>query len=159
MGQRRPADLDPAGRLPLPRPGHPGPAAERHYRAAPEVEGAGKLAWELARTEWLYGEWLRRTRRRADTRRRPWAERARAELRASGQTARRRDPSTLTQLTPQELEIVRLVGRGLSNRGIAERLFMSRHTVGYQLHKIYAKLGISSRTELSQLDLGDDDSG
>ncbi|HZA82469.1 MAG TPA: helix-turn-helix transcriptional regulator, partial [Actinomycetes bacterium] len=82
----------------------------------------------------------------------PWAERARTELRASGQTARKRDPGTRDQLTPQELQIARLAGRGLTNQQIAERLFMSRHTVGYHLHKVYAKLGIASRVELGQLD-------
>jgi len=137
------------------------------------VDGAGELAWELARTELLYGEWLRRVRRRADARGHlraaleaferlgaaPWAERARAELRTSGEAAaRRRDPATLSQLTPQERQVARLAGQGLSNREIAERLFVSRHTVGYHLHKVYAQLGIASRAELGQLDLDDDDS-
>jgi DNA-binding NarL/FixJ family response regulator len=87
----------------------------------------------------------------------PWAERARSELRASGQTARRRDPSTRQQLTPQELQVARLAGQGLSNQQIADQLFVSRHTVGYHLHKVYAKLGITSRTELGQRDLDHDD--
>ena len=77
----------------------------------------------------------------------------RTELRASGQTARRRrDPDTREQLTPQELQIARLAGRGLTNQQIAEQLFVSRHTVGYHLHKVYAKLGIASRAELGRLE-------
>jgi DNA-binding CsgD family transcriptional regulator len=74
----------------------------------------------------------------------PWAEGARAELRASGETARTRDPSTRQQLTAQEREVARLAAQGLSNQPIAERLFLSRHTVGYHPHKVYAKLGITA---------------
>jgi ATP/maltotriose-dependent transcriptional regulator MalT len=143
---------------------------ERHFAAALATDGIGELPFELARTELLYGEWLRRARRRADARPHlraalegferldaaPWAERARAELRASGETARKRDPSTLQQLTPQERQVTRLAAQGLTNRQIAEQLFVSRHTVGYHLHKLYAKLGITSRAELHLLDLGDD---
>jgi DNA-binding CsgD family transcriptional regulator len=88
----------------------------------------------------------------------PWADRARSELRATGETARKRDPSTLQDLTPQERQIAGLAAQGLSNRQIADRLFLSRHTVGYHLHKVYAKLGIVSRAELGQVDL-DDHSG
>jgi DNA-binding CsgD family transcriptional regulator len=87
----------------------------------------------------------------------PWADRTRAELRASGETARTRDPSTRTQLTGQERQVARLAGQGLTNRQIAARLFLSPHTVGYHLHKVYAKLGISARAALRQLDLDDDD--
>jgi DNA-binding CsgD family transcriptional regulator len=90
---------------------------------------------------------------------RPWTERVRAELRASGQTARRRDPSTRQQLTPQELQVVLLAGRGLTNQQIAEQLYVSRHTVGYHLHKVYAKLGITSRADLRQLDQNDGHDG
>jgi DNA-binding CsgD family transcriptional regulator len=88
----------------------------------------------------------------------PWADRARSELRATGETARKRDPSTLQDLTPQERQIAGLAAQGLSNRQIADRLFLSRHTVGYHLHKVYAKLGIVSRAALGQVDL-DDHSG
>jgi DNA-binding CsgD family transcriptional regulator/tetratricopeptide (TPR) repeat protein len=144
-----------------------GPAAEQHYRAALAVGGAGELVWECARTELLYGEWLRRARRRADARGHlraalgvferlgaaPWADRARSELRASGQTARRRDPSTRQQLTPQERQVARLAGQGLSNQQIADQLFVSRHTVGYHLHKVYTKLDITSRAELRDVSL------
>jgi DNA-binding CsgD family transcriptional regulator len=150
-----------------------GEAAERSFQAALATDGLADLPQELARTELLYGEWLRRERRKADARAHlrtalalferlgamPWAERARNELRASGQTARRRDPGTREQLTPQELQIARLAGRGLTNQQIAERLFMSRHTVGYHLHKVYAKLGIASRAELHRLDQGNGHGG
>jgi DNA-binding CsgD family transcriptional regulator len=148
-----------------------GEQAERHFLAALAVEGIGELPQELARTELLYGEWLRRERRRSEARAHlrvalelferldgaAWAWRARSELRASGETARKRDPSTLGQLTVQERRVARLAGRGLTNQQIAERLFVSRYTVGYHLRKVYAKLGITSRAELSQLDLTEDD--
>jgi DNA-binding CsgD family transcriptional regulator/tetratricopeptide (TPR) repeat protein len=146
-----------------------GPAAEQHYRAALAVGGAGELVWECARTELLYGEWLRRARRRADARTHlraaleeferlgaaPWADRARSELRASGQTARKRDSSTQQQLTPQERQVARLASQGLSNQQIADQLFVSRHTVGYHLHKVYTKLGVTSRAELRDVNLED----
>jgi DNA-binding CsgD family transcriptional regulator len=146
-----------------------GPAAEQHYRAALAVEGAGELVWEHARSELLYGEWLRRARRRADARGHlhaalgdferlgatPWADRARSELRASGQTARKRDSSTQQQLTPQERQVARLASQGLSNQQIADQLFVSRHTVGYHLHKVYTKLGVTSRAELRDVNLED----
>jgi DNA-binding CsgD family transcriptional regulator len=117
---------------------------------------------QQARTELLYGEWLRRQRRRTDARahlraavdafRRlgavPWAERAEAELRATGETARKRDASAADQLTPQELQIARLVTDGLTNRDIAAQLYLSPRTVEYHLHKVFAKLGIASRTDL-----------
>jgi DNA-binding CsgD family transcriptional regulator len=141
--------------------------------AARATDGLAELPQELGRTELLYGEWLRRRRRKADARvhlrtalalferlgARPWTERVRAELRASGQTARRRDPSTRQQLTPQELQVVLLAGRGLTNQQIAEQLYVSRHTVGYHLHKVYAKLGITSRADLRQLDQNDGHDG
>jgi ATP/maltotriose-dependent transcriptional regulator MalT len=124
--------------------------------------GAALPAFERARTELLYGEWLRRGRRRQDARghlRRalemfrglgtaPFAERAEAELRATGERARKRDPSTLDDLTPQELQIASLVAQGLTNRDIASQLFLSPRTIDYHLHKVFSKLGIASRTEL-----------
>ncbi len=148
-----------------------GEAAERHYQTALAVEGIGLRPFDLARTELLYGQWLRRARRRADARPHlraaleifdqlgavPWIDQASVELRASGETARKRDPSTLKQLTPQELQIARLAAGGLSNREIAAGLFLSPHTVGYHLHKIYAKLGVASRAGLRRLDLGNGD--
>ena len=108
-----------------------------------------------ARTELLYGEWLRRERQRREARRHlrraadlfrqvgapPWEERAEAELRATGETARRRDPSTLDQLTPQELQIAGLVAAGMTNRQIAAQLFLSPRTIDYHLRKVFSKLG------------------
>jgi DNA-binding NarL/FixJ family response regulator len=78
----------------------------------------------------------------------PWAERARVELRATGETAQRRDPTSLEDLTPQELQIARLVAEGSSNREVAAHLFLSPRTVEYHLHKVFTKLGIASRAEL-----------
>jgi DNA-binding CsgD family transcriptional regulator len=147
--------------------------AEGHYQAALGIEGLGELPLELGRTELLYGEWLRRQRRRVDARTHlraalavferlgaaPWVERARGELRASGETTRKRDPGTQGQLTAQERQVARLAAQGLTNQQIADQLFISRHTVGYHLHKVYAKNGITSRAELAQLDLDNDDAG
>jgi DNA-binding CsgD family transcriptional regulator len=117
---------------------------------------------QRARTELLYGEWLRRERRRIDARGHlrtaqemfhamgavPWAERAGAELRATGETARKRDVSAAKQLTPQELQIAGLVTQGLTNKDIAAQLFLSPRTVDYHLRKVFTKLGITSRSEL-----------
>src|SRR6516165_10116025 len=115
----------------------------------------------FSRAQLLYGEWLRRERRRGESRGHlraaleifrtlgavPWAERAEAELRATGETARKRDPSAVEQLTPQELQIAGLVTDGLTNREIAARLYLSPRTIDYHLHKVFTKLGIASRTE------------
>jgi DNA-binding NarL/FixJ family response regulator len=123
--------------------------------------------FDLARIQLLYGEHLRRDRHRAASRAQlraalegferlraePWAERARGELRASGETARKRDPSTIDQLTPQELRIARLVAEGLSNKEIAAQLFLSPRTIHYHLRNVFAKLGITSRTQLARLPL------
>ena len=81
----------------------------------------------------------------------PWAERAEGELRATGETARRRDPSTLDDLTPQELQIAALVADGLTNRQIAAQLFLSPRTIDYHLRKVFSKLGVASRTELVRM--------
>jgi DNA-binding CsgD family transcriptional regulator len=118
-----------------------------------------------ARTELLYGEWLRRERQRGEARRHlrraadlfrqvgapPWEERADAELRATGEKARRRDPSTLDQLTPQELQIAGLVAAGMTNRQIAAQLYLSPRTIDYHLRKVFSKLGLTSRTELVRM--------
>lgn len=118
--------------------------------------------FQRARTELLYGEWLRRARRRTDARGHlrtaletfralgavPWAERAEAELRATGETVRKREISAVEQLTPQELQIAGLVTGGLTNKEIAAQLFLSPRTVDYHLRKVFTKLGITSRTEL-----------
>jgi len=117
---------------------------------------------QRARTELLYGEWLRRERRRIDARGHlrtalesfrtlgaaPWAERAEAELRATGETARKHDVSAAEQLTPQELQVAGLVAEGLTNKEIAAQLFLSPRTVDYHLRKVFTKLGIASRAEL-----------
>jgi DNA-binding CsgD family transcriptional regulator len=118
-----------------------------------------------ARTELLYGERLRRERERREARRHlrraadlfhqvgvpPWEERAESELRATGETARRRDPSTLDQLTPQELQIAGLVASGMTNRQIAAQLYLSPRTIDYHLRKVFSKLGVASRTELVRM--------
>ena len=141
--------------------------AERHFGDAVELSDA-LSPFDRARTELLYGEWLRRQRRRTDARprlrtaldqfaqlgARPWETRARSELRASGETARRRDPSTRDQLTPQELQIARLVAGGMSNPEVAGQLFLSPRTIDYHLRKVFAKLEITSRAELARMSLG-----
>lgn len=117
---------------------------------------------ERARTELLFGEYLCRARRRSDARPHPraaletfdrlgapvWADRAREELRASGETARRREPGAMATLTPQERRIVAAVSEGATNREVAAQLLLSPRTVDYHLRKVFQKLGISSRTEL-----------
>ena len=85
----------------------------------------------------------------------PGNERARSELRASGETARRRDAAARDELTPQELQIARLVVNGLSNPGFAAQLYLSPRTIDYHLRKVFAKLEISSRGDLAHLDLGE----
>ena len=87
----------------------------------------------------------------------PWEERAETELRATGETARRRDPSTIDQLTPQELQIARFVASGLSNKEVAAQLFLSPRTIDAHLRKVFTKLGITSRTQLARQPLGEPD--
>jgi DNA-binding CsgD family transcriptional regulator len=122
-------------------------------------------AFEVARTRLTYGAWLRRARRRVDARTQlrlavegfdalgalGWADQAAAELKATGETARRRVPSTADELTPQERQIAVLLADGNSIREAAARLFLSPKTVEYHLRKVYAKLGIHSRGELAEL--------
>jgi DNA-binding CsgD family transcriptional regulator len=124
--------------------------------------GHALAPFERARTELLYGEWLRRERKRMPARLHlraaadlfhalgtpSWAQRAEAELHATGETARKRTIPTLSQLTPQELKIAGLVAEGLTNRDIAAQLFLSPRTIDYHLHKVFSKLGIRSRAEL-----------
>ena len=141
-----------------------GAAAEELYRESVTRLGRTRLRIDLARARLLYGEWLRRERRRGDAREqlRPayelfqamglagFAERARRELRSTGETARRRAPAGRQQeLTAQEALIAGLARDGLSNPEIGTRLFISAHTVQYHLRKIFAKLGIASRSQLS----------
>jgi DNA-binding CsgD family transcriptional regulator len=132
--------------------------------AVTRYAGAGR-PFDAARTELHLGEALRRRRRRADARphlraageaferlgAEPWTELARAELRATGETARRRAPGSLVTLTPQELQIARLVGAGGTNREIAAQLFLSPRTVDYHLRKVFTKLDVTSRAELVRL--------
>jgi ATP/maltotriose-dependent transcriptional regulator MalT len=121
-----------------------------------------RMRMELARAQLLYGEWLRRTGRRADARQElrtayetlsamgadAFAGRARRELLATGETVRKRTVETLDELTPQEAQIARLARDGHSNPEIGTELFISPRTVEYHLHKVFAKLGISSRRQL-----------
>jgi DNA-binding CsgD family transcriptional regulator len=138
--------------------------AEALYVKAIDRLGRCRMAVDFARAHLLYGEWLRRQRRRVDARKQlrtahdlfvdfgteAFAERARVELEATGERARRRTVDTLGQLTPQEVQISRLVAQGLTNREIAAQLFISPSTVEYHLHKAFRKLGVKSRTQLAQ---------
>jgi DNA-binding CsgD family transcriptional regulator len=141
-----------------------GRAAEDLYREAIDRLGRTRLRPELARAHLLYGEWLRREHRRVDARVQlraahdildpigmdAFAERARRELAATGETARRRTPDTLTTLTAQEAHIARLAVDGQTNPEIGAMLFISARTVEWHLRKIFAKLGVGSRRELRQ---------
>jgi DNA-binding CsgD family transcriptional regulator len=137
--------------------------AEPLYRDAIERLGRTRMRVELARTHLLYGESLRRERRLGDARTQlhiahdmfdamgmeAFAERARRELLATGETARKRTPAaTGAQLTPQEEQIARLAAEGLTNPEIGARLFISAKTVQYHLSKVFTKLGVSSRSQL-----------
>jgi len=144
-----------------------GEEAEQHYLTALKLHDG---SFEEARTQLLYGVWLRRARRKTDARTRlraavdgmdrigtaPWAEQARAELAATGVRAPRKDWASFHRLTPQELQVARLAAHGLSNRDIAAQLFLSPRTVGYHLYKAFPKLGISSRSQLDPDTLGPD---
>jgi DNA-binding CsgD family transcriptional regulator len=140
-----------------------GDAAEKLYRESIERLGRTRVRAELARAHLLYGEWLRRQRRRVDARAQlriahemletmgmeAFADRARRELLATGETARRRTIHPADQtLTAQEAHIARMAGDGLSNPEIAARLFISVRTVQYHLSKVFTKLGIESRGQL-----------
>jgi DNA-binding CsgD family transcriptional regulator len=138
-------------------------AAEGLYREAIDRLGRTGLRIELARAHLLYGEWLRRQRRRRDARgqlraayeifvaggARAFAERARIELRATGEHAPKQTAQTRDVLTAREAHIARLAGQGASNPDIAAQLFISPATVAYHLRKVFAKLGISSRSQLA----------
>jgi DNA-binding CsgD family transcriptional regulator len=136
--------------------------AERLYREGIERLARTRIRPELARTHLLYGEWLRRKRRRLDAREQlrtahemfatmgadGFAERAARELLATGETARKRTVESSDELTAQEAQIARLARDGLSNPEIGARLFISARTAEYHLHKVYGKLDITSRHEL-----------
>lgn len=136
-------------------------AAEESFRRAVAAGAAGWPSY-AARAQLAYGAWLRRQRRAAEARA-PLreaaqtldalgllcsAERARQELRASGETPRRRVPENWSRLTPQELQIAQLAAEGLSNRQIGERLYLSHRTVGSHLYRLFPKLGVTSRAQL-----------
>jgi DNA-binding CsgD family transcriptional regulator len=139
-----------------------GEVAERLYRESIAHLAATRVQPELARTQLLYGEWLRRERRRLDARgplraahaaftgmgAEAFAQRAERELRATGEHARKRIPETVHQLTPQEQQIARLAAGGATNREIAAQLFVTQSTVEYHLRKVFRKLDVKSRTQL-----------
>jgi DNA-binding NarL/FixJ family response regulator len=79
-----------------------------------------------------------------------WADRARTELRASGEASRQREPGAIDRLTPQELQIAQMAAQGLSNREIADQLYLSHRTVGFHLYHVFPKLGITSRGQIHQ---------
>ncbi len=140
-----------------------GKDAETLFRRAIQALEQTSMRVDCARARLLYGEWLRRERRRLDAREQlrsahelfeefgmtGFAERARIELRATGERARIRTPATRDDLTPQETQIARLAAEGATNRVIAAQLFISPSTVDYHLRKAYRKLGVKSRTQLA----------
>jgi ATP/maltotriose-dependent transcriptional regulator MalT len=140
-----------------------GESAEGAYREAIDRLGRTQLRPELARAHLLYGEWLRREGRRSDGRAQlraahaqfttigmeAFAERARRELGATGETVRARTVDSRDELTAQERHVALLARDGMSNSEIGARLFLSQHTVAYHLRKVFSKLGISSRRELA----------
>jgi DNA-binding CsgD family transcriptional regulator len=139
--------------------------AEPLYREAVDRLARTRGVVHLARARLLYGEWLRRENRRVDAREQlraahetfsgigveGFAERARGELLATGETARSRTDDARAVLTPQEAHIVRLAKDGLSNPEIGAQLFISPRTVQYHLHKVFQKLDITSRNQLSRV--------
>ncbi|MER6176109.1 AAA family ATPase [Streptosporangium sp. NPDC001681] len=140
-----------------------GPVAETLYREAIDRLSRTEVRVTLARSRLLYGEWLRRENRRVDAREQlgiayemlsqmgaeAFAERARRELQATGETVRKRTAEARTTLTAQEAQIARLARDGLTNPEIGAQLFISPHTVEWHLRKVFAKLGIVSRKQIS----------
>ena len=141
-----------------------GEMAEALYRQAIERLARTRVRMELARAHLLYGEWLRRQRRRLDAREQlrhahklftefgmeAFAERARVELAATCEHARKRTVETRDDLTAQEAQISRLAAEGATNQAIADQLFISSSTVDYHLRKAFRKLGVKSRHQLEQ---------
>ncbi len=142
-----------------------GDAAERLYREAIERLQRTRLRVDLARAQLVYGEWLRRERRRLDSREHlrtalemfrdmdmdGFAGRAERELSATGERARKRTVETREELTAQEAQVARLARDGLANSAIGERLFISQHTVAYHLRKVFTKLDVTSRNQLGHV--------
>jgi DNA-binding CsgD family transcriptional regulator len=142
-----------------------GNVAETLHREAIERFDRGRVAVHLSRAQLVYGEWLRRENRRVDAREQlraahqtfsgiaaeAFAERARRELLATGETARRRTDDTRGILTPQEAQIAKLARDGFSNPEIGAQLFISPRTVQYHLRKVFLKLGITSRNQLGRI--------
>jgi DNA-binding CsgD family transcriptional regulator len=143
---------------------HSAAEAESLYREAIERLGRTRVRVELARSHLLYGEWLRRERRRVDARERlrtafemfnamglqGFAVRAERELLAAGEHVRKRSIESRAELTAQEAQVARLARDGLSNVEIGARLFISQHTVAYHLRKVFTKLGVTSRNQLER---------
>jgi DNA-binding CsgD family transcriptional regulator len=139
-----------------------GAEAEGHFEEAIRLHRGSARAFDRARTGLVYGEHIRRMRHRVRAREHlrsavddfdrvgagAWADRARNELRATGESARRRAVPVGDGLTPQELQVARFVAGGASNKEVAGQLFLSPRTVEYHLRKVFQKLGISSRAEL-----------
>ncbi|WP_210429042.1 helix-turn-helix transcriptional regulator [Nocardioides eburneiflavus] len=140
---------------------------EESFRLALAEGETSERPLDVARIELAYGEWLRRQQRRVDARQHlrhaldsfgdvratAWSARAEQELRASGETARKRDPSTQLQLTPMERKIAQLVSSGMSNKDVAAQCWISPRTVAFHLRNVFTKAGVTSRGQLAQLDL------
>ena len=138
------------------------------FEASLEQLQEGRRPYDAARVRLSYGEHLRRAGRRVDARPHlkkaldtfrdlgadPLAERSASELRASGETARKREATTLIQLTPTELRMAQLVSQGMSNKDVAELCWISPRTVAFHLRNVFTKTGVASRGELAQLNLG-----
>ena len=143
-----------------------GDEADEQFRLALDELSRSTIATDTARTQLLYGEWLRRARRRKEARgplhealeffetigASGFAARARGELAATGEHVRSRS-APVNVLTPQEAQIARLAASGERNHDIAAQLYITTSTVEYHLRKIFVKLGVSSRTQLAQVDL------
>jgi len=141
---------------------HDGDRADGLYRESIDRLGRTAVPTELARAHLLYGEWLRRCGRRVEAREQlrtahemlvttglaAFAERARRELAATGETVRKRADDARDELTPQEMHVARLAAEGLTNPDIGTELFLSPRTVEWHMGKVFGKLGISSRRQL-----------